>query len=352
MKKIFKINLIEFFLIIGFVISAFSFSIIISSTYRYYKTVVEKNTFNNDYKSLSLNLNTEQLNLASFFNWLNKQGFHNSCTPMFATNIEVGDIFINNNIMGVSSGFNMNKYSTIEGRYFTENELNTNSKVAIIGDGLKKYTQKDKGIEYIKVFEEYYQVIGIINNSSYFKFVSLVPLNSLYFVNNKYTSFRQLVSKDYVNKETPLKFDNASIEIKDIPTDSIISYLFQQVPSLKESLYSLCLGIINLLLFSYFFANGIKREISIMKVLGANNTHIFKEILSKLFIVSTLGIILGLILSYFTITLMNKGFPNSYGNLDFYNIAITSFLVYITTIISSFIILLNVIKFKILKEIR
>ncbi|SHI96249.1 FtsX-like permease family protein [Clostridium amylolyticum] len=352
MRRFFKVNSTEIFLVIGFVISAFSFSIIISSTYRYYSEIVEQNKFYKDYKIASINVKDKSMELSEAITLFKKEGMDNNLTPKIATTIEIGDKFISNRIMGILGGFNIERYGEIEGRNFTTEEANGKGKLAIIGSGLKKYTNLQNGKHYIKVFNEYYEVIGVLNNSEFFKYESIIPINSFYFINNKYDTFNQLVAVDEINNLEKLSNDELKTRISEIPQESVLNYVFKKVPQLKENFYGLALGAVNLVLFSFFFAYGIKRKIAIMKVLGAKNRHVFGNILGKVLVISTLGIIIGLVLSKFTIVLMNKGFPNSYGDLDIYNILITCSLVYLISVIVSLIILFRVINFKILKEIR
>lgn len=354
MRKFLRISNIEFFLILGFFISAFSFSIIISSSYRSYRVVVEKNNFNKDYNMLSLKTKGKEITGANVVDLLESKGVDNITTAQLITNFQVGDDFIVNRIIGVTKGFNIEKYDIIEGRNFTQEEKCSNKKIAIIGNNLKKYVVKVDDKSYIKVFDENYEVVGIMRDSEFLKEVSIVPIKSLYFIDNKYKQFNLLVGVNQLDKLNTSNFSEFEFSANNIPHVSVIKYLFRNVSILKDNVYGVLLGIINLILFSYFFAQNIKPKIAIMKVLGAKNIDVYKEVFGKITKISVLGIILGLIFSKLTIILINTTFARNYGyqSLNIYNILITSLLIFLISNIVSLIILFNVIKFKLLKEIR
>jgi ABC-type antimicrobial peptide transport system permease subunit len=107
-----------------------------------------------------------------------------------------------------------------------------------------------------------------------------------------------------------------------------------------------------LLLFSYFFAKNIREKVAIMKVLGAKNSDVFKEVFAKFIRISSIGIAAGLALSKITIDFMMKSFTSQYSAVNISNIILSSMLIFIISIIVSILVLFNVIRFKIMKEIR
>lgn len=347
-----KVTKVEFFLILGFFISTFSFSIIISSTYRHYSKISEKNRFFDNYNLVTIESKNNIVKMSSVVNILEKSDIHNTSTHPMQTVFEFGNNFIINEVIGACEGFNIENYAKVQGRNLNDKDLNSNSRIAIIGEGLKKYAIDIDGKLYMKIFDESYEVIGIIKNSAFFMNSSIIPIRSLPFINNEYDEFNQLVHKDDINKLENISRDEFNISVREIPKEPIVKYLFKWVPNLKENMYGILLGIVNLILFSIFFANSIKRKIAVMKVLGAKNSHIYKEVLFNILKVSSLGILLGLLISNLTISFMSKAFVNMYSPIDIYNIGITILLVYFVSILVSVVILFNVINFKLLKDIR
>ena len=53
-------------------------------------------------------------------------------------------------------------YPILEGRYYTEEEIDKGEYVALIGKGLREYTYEEDGKEYISIEGEKYQVVGIV----------------------------------------------------------------------------------------------------------------------------------------------------------------------------------------------
>ena len=246
----------------------------------------------------------------------------------------------------------MKRNNIVKGRYLTEEELSSNEKVAVIGLGLERLIEEKDGEKYIKVFEEYYKVIGILGDTEVFKYSSIIPIKSLSIINSEpsQVSFLHYFKDNEVNEAISNRniLSNETI----IPQIPVIKYLFKNVYELKNCLYQVVLGIINLFLFSYFFSDGIKEKVAIMKVLGARNIDVFKEVFIKYIKIATIGIIGGLILSKFTIDFMRQAFTYQYSSVNVDNVIVTFISIFIISIIVSICVLFNVIRFKIMKEIR
>ncbi|MBN1041267.1 ABC transporter permease [Clostridium botulinum] len=364
-----KYTKIDIFLIIGFLVSAFAFSLAISTIYSKYNKVMETNEFNKNYKYLDVSTLKEtrdkdgfvivykkedekNINLLDIINEVQEAGYKEIILSPFETQIEVENDSYINDIWPCSSRVDIKSDNIINGRYLTEKELSGDEKVAVIGFGLEKLIEEKNGQNYIKVFDEYYKVIGIIGDTEVFKYSSIIPIRSLYFINNpipKVTFWENSINNTNI-KEVNNK--NITLSTNNIPKIPVLKYLFKNVYELKNSLYQVLLGITNLLLFSYFFSKNITKRVAIMKILGAKNIHVFKEIFIKFLKISSVGIIGGVILSKLTVDFMRQSFTGQYSIVNIQNILSTSILIFSISIIVSICVLFNVIRFKIMKEIR
>ncbi|SFU86548.1 MacB-like core domain-containing protein [Clostridium sp. DSM 8431] len=363
-----KYTKIDIFLIVGFLLSAFAFSLTISVVYTKYNKVIEQNEINKDYKLLEINIvdKTEKkdeennvnlkykknTSLLEVVNEVQQAGYKKIILSPIETQIEVGNDSYINDIWACSAGIDMKRNNIVKGRYLTEEELSSNEKVAVIGLGLERLIEEKDGEKYIKVFEEYYKVIGILGDTEVFKYSSIIPIKSLSIINSEpsQVSFLHYFKDNEVNEAISNRniLSNETI----IPQIPVIKYLFKNVYELKNCLYQVVLGIINLFLFSYFFSDGIKEKVAIMKVLGARNIDVFKEVFIKYIKIATIGIIGGLILSKFTIDFMRQAFTYQYSSVNVDNVIVTFISIFIISIIVSICVLFNVIRFKIMKEIR
>lgn len=347
-----KISKIEFFLILGFFISAYSFSITISSCYRYYRIAVESNKFYDDYLLTTLISKHSALNLSDYIKSFTDNDINDFSLNPIASHGEQKNVMTFNKVFLAGDGFDITKYADISGRYLNKDELKSNKKLAVIGEASNQYSIRHDDKSYVQLFNDLYEITGVIRNSNFFIDTSIIPIMSLGFEASTYESLSFLVNKTHFNSLKNLENSSLHISFKEIPQKSIVKYIVDNVPNFKEISYEIYLGLINLVLFSFFFANSIKSKIAIMKVLGAKNTDIFKELLSSILKLSTTGIVLGLLSSYITIHFMSTAFPRTYSPLGITNISITFLIVYLISILVSIGILFNVMKFKLMKDIR
>lgn len=353
------------FLIIGYLVSVFAFSLTLSNVSSRYNQVTETNKFYKDYNTLNLvqenidfqdekmsDSNNESLTLLKTINTLEEYGYKQLIFNPMQTQVEVNNNYYINDIWPCSAGINIHSTDIIKGRYFTNEELDSNEKLAVIGSGLERLIEKKAEEEYIKVFNEYYKVIGVINNTEVFKYSSIIPLKSLYFINEENPNATFL--ENSLNNTDILNIDNENLTIhkNSIAKVPVIKYLFKHVYELKNNLYQIALGLINLLLFSYFFSKNIKSKVAIMRILGAKNIDIFKELFTTFIKIASFSLLLGLLLTKFTVDFMSKAFISSYSPVNIENIILTSAAIFLVSSIVSICVLFNVIRFKIMKEIR
>ena len=355
-----KYNKLNLFLIIGYLISSFAFSITISTVYSKFNKVTEINEFYSNYNMLNISIKnydnedmySDPIPLSKIINHINDAGYNQIILNPIQTQVQIGDNSYINDIWPCSSGIDIHSDNIIKGRYFDYDELNSNEKLAVIGFGLERIIEKREDGDYIKVFDDYYKVIGVIKDTELFKYSSIIPLKSLYFINDNISNINFL--ENYKQNTDIIDSIDTNILINKSPIYKVpvIKYLFKNVYELKNSLYQVILAITNLLLFSYFFSKSIREKAAIMKVLGARNIDVFKDIFGTFIRIASIGVIGGLLLSKITIDFMMKTFVSQYSSMNIENIIITCLLIFLISSVVSICVLFDIIRFKLMKEIR
>ncbi|MGL5152351.1 MAG: hypothetical protein ACRC7N_17480 [Clostridium sp.] len=366
MKRYFKFSKIEIFLAIGFIVSTFAFALTISTAYSKYNKVTEKNKFNEDYGYIETSIQRdvkyidgveyviegEPVTLREIINGIKSTGYEKIILEPTMSNILIGELNYINKIWPCSSGINMLDGKIIKGRYLTEEELMKGDKVAVINEEIEKITTSKADGDYIEIFDEEYKVVGVYGNTEYLRYSTVIPLNSLNYLDKEIGRANFL---EYSNENKDIKEHNGdkfNISVSEIQPTSVINYLRENVYELKGSIYQIVLGLVNLLLFSYFLAKGIKKKVAIMRVLGATNSIIFQEVFKLLIKISSIGIIIGLPIAGVTINFLKATFTHQYTEMNFPIALVTTTIILLLTTIVTFIVLFNVIRFKIVKEIR
>lgn len=340
------------FILIGFIISVYCTIIIISSSYTLYKSSAQENHFNSKYTLMQVQLNDkERLDMPSFIQELSDVGINEVFTRNMANNIDKGEYIAATDVVATNYKINLDEFGKIAGRNLEEEELGNGEKVAIVGEGAIKNIIEDNGDKYIKVFDEYYKVVGEIKGNEFLKYNIIVPIKSMPFYNNKYNVFNYLIDDSEVGKLNNLN-SKYNFKVNKTPKIDIKKELFQKLPEAKEFLYSLCLAIINMILFSVLFAKDLKRDLAIMRMLGAKNIHIIKLILIKIINLVLMAIPVSLIMSNLTINYINIKVINSFSKLNFEIIALSISITVIIMIIVVVVMCFNTLKFKVIKAIR
>lgn len=342
----------ELFILIGFIVSIYSIVIIASSSYRLYKSSAEENYFNSKFTLMQVKLNTgNKMNMDEFLKKLSSIGINEVFTRAMPNNIDKGEYIAATELVATNYKINLKEFGQIVGRNLEEEELVNGSKVAIIGEGNMKNTIEDNGDKYIKVFDEYFKVIGEIKGNEFLTYNVIVPLKAMPFYNNQYDVFNYLVNNSDIDKLNNFSSDY-SIDVSKMPKIDIKKELMRKLPEAKEFLYSLCLAIINMILFSILFAKDLKRDLSIMRILGAKNIHIIKLVLIKILNLGLMAIPIALIMANITIKYINSKVINSFSKLNFeiitLSIGVTGIIIIIVALVTCF----NTLSFKVIKEVR
>lgn len=269
-------------------------------------------------------------------------------------------------LIGLYNYKNLNKiFPLLDGRFFTEKESASNEKLALVGSSLQDliYTRDDK--KYIMIEKEEFEVKGIIGRKtlSYWGLRILIPANSLpstmydYEYNSMglYYPKYMLQKKDYFNNLKSNFSDNniETIKINALSQeDGIASKTLGGKKSMYTSLiFSILLAVISVLIFSTFWADGLKRTIAIKKILGADNLYIFKQLLYQMLILVITSSIIASILNLITLNFLEKLIVAQI-SFDLTNIIIISIATFLLVILNSLWIYKDILKFNVSNYIK
>lgn len=349
-----KLSKIQIYLIISFIISACSFSMLISSSFFDVYETYEQNIFNEKYDFISIcpkeNTNTTYKDISNMISQKITRDFTLGFTADIVDNAsEYGKA---NVIVAASDEFNINKFAKVSGKELTKDDLNSSKKIAIIGRSLKDSVTKENGKNYISIYQQKYEVVGIMPDSCYFNHSSIIPYKSLSFIKEKSPIYTFYINKDSTDRLALIDSDKYNISKKAYVKENPLVHAFKQEETVKLSFIQLIVGLINLFLFSIFYSVNIKRNIAIMRILGAKIKHILKYALGNIIKIATVGIILGLILSRFITKYLIIAYPRSFTSIDLFNVLLTFLICYIVAIIIVLLITHNVMRARLLKEVR
>lgn len=235
-----------------------------------------------------------------------------------------------------------NNYKLIEGRFLSKDDFINEEKVAVIPETAIKYTEEVNGVKYINSGYEKYKVIGVLhqnksNTASFNTIFYNLTKNDLKSLN---TQEIILESKTYSKDDLINKVENNGYlnitHFNDIPTSKFGLRGFIKPFVFKfATLYFpvIIVILLTLILSMNFWINEVKYEIGVMKVCGANNLQILKDIIIKLALISIISMItcpiIQTILEYSSI--LNRSI--AYGPINFFMNLIFTMLVCIILIL-------------------
>lgn len=253
----------------------------------------------------------------------------------------------------------------LEGRFFTEEESMSSKKIALVGRNLADliYMKNDK--KHIKIEGEEFEVIGTIGRKtlSHWGLRIFTPAKSLpnNIYNSNYNGIGLFYPKHILQEKKyfyDLKnnFSNKNIESIKInelsKEEGIASYVFNNNKPMYISLiFSILLSLISIFIFSTFWADGLKKNIAIKKILGADNLYIFKQLIYQMLILVIVSSIIASILNIITLNSLEKLIfaQISFDLINIINISIATF---VLTILNSLWIYKDILKFNVLNCIK
>ena len=200
-----------------------------------------------------------------------------------------------------------NSYNLLEGRFFTNEDFNTDSNLAVIGKDILKYTKIENNKRYILRGLDKYEVIGIIGKedlSSRYDNTILYNLNSILNNNeslNKNTWWIDSLynSKNEIKEIVTNVVNNESIQIID-KVENSPNPLEQAVKLSKTLIMSFILIILCIFLTLVrsilYWIESISLEIGIRKNYGATNKEVFFNIVTRYILISIFSMIISLII--------------------------------------------------------
>lgn len=340
------------FLIIGFMISSCTISIAISSLYPFYSQINEKNRFLERYDLIKIYKEGTSLNISDIEEDIEKNSVTDYIFAPINTEIIKDSGYIMCDLWVIPNGFDLKKSLEITNSKNIDGKFKSGRNYAIIGKNIKGLETEVDNKKYVDLFKKEYEIISEIGENEYFSSSVFVSSKVKEFKNKKFSSLNLLILKSDINKIENLSNEGYEVQIEEIKKEPILEVLKQIPLELERRAYELAVGILNLIIFSYFFSNSIKKDVAIKRVLGASNNYILKDILKRMFIIATIGTSLGVIMSSVIVQFMNSTNAMAYGEINLIGIILTAVVVFMISLIVTFIVLLNVIRFKIMKEIR
>ncbi|BFN06044.1 ABC transporter permease [Clostridium tetani] len=361
LKELFIDPLYTIFICLGFVISIYCLSVginLFNTQFRFY------NDSNNFWKEnfISELKFKEDTTLKDIINKLETSSFESKNLSFDTV------IYMPNRIYSLQGLYNYDNikkiYPIISGRYFTQKETSSNEKIALVGANLLDLVHTKNGVKYINLEDEEFKVVGVIGRSSesYWNIRVVVPMMSLpikiYETKSKIfninCSNESLSNKKYfVNFKKSLESINIEdINIKNVSQINAVSKAFEKNKPMYISLsFSILLSIISILTFSTFWANNLKRNIAIKRIVGASNIHILKILFFQILIINIIALIIATIIECNTINFLKEVFLI---NIEFnpINSILTSIVSIAFSVLNSLYILKNILKFDILEGLN
>ncbi|EMT46105.1 ABC transporter permease [Anoxybacillus flavithermus] len=213
-----------------------------------------------------------------------------------------------------------------EGRYFTEKEIRTGEKVALIGSQWKKDTTVIENERYIVLSGERYKCIGIIGikgeSSKLLDSQVLIPMMSIpSSVISKLLSQQQITLTLYNAKKDTYKdeklirmqakklFPQASID--SFPYEAQLSFRIDIGDRLMLIVLIYLLSLVNVVNLSFYWVEERIYEIGIRKAFGYTNRDIVFMIFSEMVVLCSIAVVLGYGLQWIFLNIFEKwvGFP-------------------------------------------
>lgn len=266
-------------------------------------------------------------------------------------------------LIGVHEELNTfrNSYPLKSGRYFTNEELNSDSKIALVGNNLSDLIYIKNKQKYIDVRNVTYRVIGILGKetNSYYDIYVFTPPRSLpeevKNIKSKDTSI--LLSNIYLDDNKFLYKLKKSINLPLIsigintytPTNSYLKAYADYRDTYFDLFLGIILSILSITSSTFFWINDMKKIYSIKRILGATNKDILKSILFQILTLVSSATIVTILLYKITMNYLQKMF-NTYVSITPLNLISGILFAILMSIFLSIYMLRNVLKFKIIEQ--
>lgn len=285
------------FLMLSFIVSIFSIDIVSQMLNSAFRSYDGERTFYN--KNISIKLKEQPISL----NEIKDIKVPFITEPL--NHVEaIGNGFKKVVIYGVNDYGGFEKYiKTQNKKYFNYEDYRGNENVAIVGELNRQLVYKKDGIEYIDIKGKEFRVVDYISDKiSDWRHGIIIPVNTLYdeIYGEEGTNVINVHKNDYnENLENILgeKYKNFSDIQKKISKNKtwemVISY---NNGFIKTAILGVLIGLINCIISSIFWTQGLKKNIAIKKVLGARRIDLIADIFIKLIILNAIAFLINIIL--------------------------------------------------------
>ncbi|MEE1007768.1 MAG: ABC transporter permease [Agathobacter sp.] len=251
-------------------------------------------------------------------------------------------------------------YPVSKGRYYTAEEVKNGDKVVAIGCMLEEYTFKENGKEYIKMYGEKYEVVGVVgfnNQVSLWDNRVFVPATSLpEKMSNSYSL--DFVGMILYNEDPDFSSDidvitknvnkmGNKIKVKyegEIETENMMQLLIQS----SNDIYVLAfIGYFATLIYSIniviLWVEKRRFEIGVRKAFGYTDKDIAKMIFQELFGMTLVSAVISIVIQELLSLIFNKIGDYTF-KIYLSNIIISIVLVLLTALITSIIPIIKALK--------
>jgi putative ABC transport system permease protein len=300
-----RCNLLSsFFVFFGFLIGMLSLSIGTSYFKNYYDFYNDKEIFSKHTNVATVSFNNNTTTFEMLFKIIPSiSGSAKATSSDFTYSIGDKRIFVN----GIYSteAITKNDYPLEEGRYLTKEETASNSKIAMVGFLLKEDCQRKGDKFFINLEGDEYEVVGFIgrDSMSYWNGNIIVPLNAL---PKKYVSqvtpivplvFFNNNNENFINNFKQ-RFNNIIKDVNIKPVSNKVS--IEQIINVQKSFYismivMLTISVLNILNFSGYWVESLKKSMAIRRVLGASSFDILKFIFIEILLIALIALVFSFI---------------------------------------------------------
>ncbi|WP_411169271.1 ABC transporter permease [Clostridium sp. MB05] len=290
--------------ILGFTISLISFLFaltIFKSNFDFYN---DSKLYSHAKTSININLKSE-IDSNVFYNKLN------NADVKYLTQDAIYDRSIKNinYVKGIHDTSTSNIFPLHSGRFLSEEEINSESKVVVVGKNLLNFTYKVDNKTFIDIFDEAYEVKGIVGRetaSKYSIYILMPPkVYSKLFNNEPSNNYTIDVDKENVQDVVNTINNSFSDEILNVDVNSgeqnespIVNAFEFEKAILTNLIVAIIFSILCSVTFTLLWFEKINKNISIRKALGANKKDIFLFIFKNLIKMFIISVILSLIAFY------------------------------------------------------
>lgn len=276
------------------------FNLFFDSSIKFY----ESNKLSKTSEVLSLDFSKEQTNknLNQLISAMVNDGAEVAYTRNTTFKGEVFDTTVD--IQSISSP-NIFNYNVLEGRNITLNEINSGNKVAVISKNYKSFCKRNNNKLYINIDKENYEVVGILGNkysSSYYNLMIFIPYTA---TPKSWSNDSPTLNINLIKSNRTIKIENYknNFDIKEssyskIPIHSITSILFALKADIIYFAIIIAISLINIIVFSFYWINKKKNQISILKAIGYSKKQTNRLIRNELLILTLITSVISVVIYY------------------------------------------------------